>query len=134
MQGSRGSWEAGSEGADSIFVFSTSLYPGSELKHVHWSDTFGESGDNGSELAFLTAGLLRAFKMVITCLAVSPLPMFPSQLGREGHYWCVTWVVPKVTRDIASTVLYCHSDFGVASSQLSPLGGCLLTLLNAWNE
>lgn len=71
--------------------------------------------------------------MVITCLAVSPLPRLPLQLRKEGHYWCVGWGVPKVTRDIAGTVLYCHSGFGVASSQWSPLDGGL-TLLSAWNE
>lgn len=110
------------------FCVSTSLDPGSKLKNVQWSHTFGKSWDKGSEPGFPTAGLFRAFKMVTMCLAVSLLPRFPLRLGREGHYWCVSWVVPRVTRDIASTVLDCHPGFGVVSSQWSPLGDGLLTL------
>lgn len=69
--------------------------PGSKLKNVWCS--FGKSWDIGSQPGSLIAGLLRAFKMVITCWAVSPLPRLPLQLGREGDYWCVSRVLLKVT-------------------------------------
>lgn len=82
----------------SSFMFSISLCfqagvfqnvsPESKLKNVRCS--LGKSWDIRSELGFLVAGLLRAFKMVITRWAVSPLPRLPLQLGREGDYWCVS--------------------------------------------
>lgn len=88
--------------------------PGPKPKNVRCS--FGKSRDIGSELGFLVAGLLRAFKMVIMCGAVSRPPRLPLQLGSERDYWCE---LDHAQRDTTSLVLYCPS--GVASSQLSPL-------------
>lgn len=54
------------------------------------------------------------------------------RLGKEGGYWCVSWIVPKVPWDVTGTVLSCHPHFGVAALHLSPLGTGLTADCMEW--